>query len=89
MEGERALVSIYDVLTLKRRKVLHPANSEMSSNEIVSLSFSADSKGVLTQGGAPDWSLAYWLWEKAKVGAVSKSSNAQNAVSGTSLGQNN
>ena len=73
VEGERALVEIYDVMMLKRRKVLQPANSELSSNEIVSMSFSADSKGVLTQGGAPDWSLAYWLWQRPKLVAVSKS----------------
>jgi len=79
-EGEKALVTVFDLHTLKRRKVLQAASADVMSKEFVCLSFSPDSKGLLTHGGAPDWTLVYWLWEKAKVGAVSKSSNAQNAV---------
>ena len=52
----------------------------MASREFVSLAFSPDSKNLLTHGGAPDWSLVYWLWEKAKVGAVAKTSNPQNSA---------
>ena len=44
----------------------------------MSLAFSPDSKGLITQGGAPDWMLVYWVWEKAKVGAVAKTTNANN-----------
>ena len=79
-EGEKALVTVFDLHTLKRRKVLQAVASDVMSREFVCLAFSPDSKGLLTHGGAPDWTLVYWLWEKAKVGAVSKSSNAQNAV---------
>ena len=79
-EGEKALVTVFDLHTLKRRKVLQAVASDVMSREFVCLAFSPDSKGLLTHGGAPDWTLVYWLWEKAKVGAVSKSSTAQNAV---------
>ena len=79
-EGEKALVTVFDLHTLKRRKVLQAIASDVMSREFVCLAFSPDSKGLLTHGGAPDWTLVYWQWEKAKVGAVSKSSNQQNAV---------
>jgi hypothetical protein len=37
----------------------------------VSLAFSADGKYLLAAGGAPDWTLSLWLWEKSKlVGSV-------------------
>ena len=77
-EGEKAQVTIFDLHTLKRRKVLQAISADVASREFVCLAFSPDSKSLLTHGGAPDWSLVYWLWEKAKVGAVAKTSNAQN-----------
>lgn len=60
------------------RQVLQAVSADVQSREFVSLAFSPDSKSLLTHGGAPDWSLVYWLWEKAKVGAVAKTSNPQN-----------
>ena len=37
----------------------------------MSLAFSADGKYLLAAGGAPDWKLSLWLWEKSKlVGSV-------------------
>ena len=77
-EGDKALVTVFDLHTLKRRKVLQAVSSDMASREFVCLAFSPDSKSLLTHGGAPDWSLVYWQWEKAKVGAVAKTSNPQN-----------
>ena len=76
-EGEKALVTIFDLHTQKRRKVLQAVSADVQSKEFVCLAFSPDSKGLLTQGGAPDWTLVYWLWEKAKVGAVSKAGGVQ------------
>lgn len=43
----------------------------------MSVAFSPDSKLLITQGGAPDWTLCYWSWEKAKVIASVKASNSQ------------
>eukprot|EP00967_Tisochrysis_lutea_P077403 scaffold105095_cov27-Tisochrysis_lutea.AAC.1 len=40
------------------------------------MTFSADGKGLLTHGGAPDWTLVYWHWDKGKVGAASKPATA-------------
>ena len=62
--AERAMVNVYDLHTLKRRKNL--LTTDCASKEYVSLSFSADNKFLLTQGGAPDYTLVLWSWEKAK-----------------------
>jgi hypothetical protein len=43
--------------------------------EIVSMAFSADSKMLAAQGGAPEWNMVIWLWEKSKVLASVKTSN--------------
>lgn len=45
--------------------------------EYVSLAFSADGKMLLAQGGAPDWNLVLWVWEKSKVAATVKTTNQQ------------
>lgn len=62
---ERGLINVYDVRTLKKKKTLYTA-SDMRSREYVSLAFSPDSKYILAQGGAPDWTLINWLWGKSK-----------------------
>lgn len=45
--------------------------------EYVSLSFSPDGKLLLAQGGAPDWNLLLWTWEKSKVASSVRSTNLQ------------
>ncbi|KAJ3180167.1 Cilia- and flagella-associated protein 57 [Gaertneriomyces sp. JEL0708] len=61
--GERAVVGVYDLGTLRRRKVLGAEGGE--SKEIISLRFSTDAKYILTYSS--DHMLSYWSWEKAKV----------------------
>ncbi|KAG5189826.1 quinon protein alcohol dehydrogenase-like superfamily [Tribonema minus] len=56
-------VYMYDVATLKRRKLL--ALPELGSDSIVAIAFSADGKMCLTQGAGPDWTLVLWNIEKA------------------------
>lgn len=70
--GQRASVSIYDLGTLKKRKLL--STSECNSNEYVSVCFSSN-KQLLTLGGGPDWTLVLWQWEKAKALSSVKVSN--------------
>ena len=101
--GERATVTIFDLQTLKRRKILtapadgakvccamgaargagmmrHPdtcataqqyykptINHTPNPQEFVSLAFSGDGRFLAAQGGAPDWSLSLWVWEKSKL----------------------
>ncbi len=44
--------------------------------EITSIAFSSDSKVLAAQGGAPEWNLVVWSWEKSKLLASIKTSNA-------------
>ena len=67
--GDRPHVVVFDLELRKRRKVLRCA--EFVSQEVISLAFSHDSKYLLAQGGAPDFSLVYFFWEKNKVSKVS------------------
>lgn len=45
----------------------------------MSLSFSPDGKMLVAQGGAPEWNLVLWVWEKSKVAAAMKTTNQQGA----------
>ncbi len=74
--SEKPTIAIFDLTTLRRRKVL--SVSESSSQEFVSIAFSPDSKYLISQLAAPDWTLTYWHWEKAKVMASTKSNGATN-----------
>lgn len=76
-KGEKPTICIYDLHSLRKRKVL--STPDCQSSEFVSLAFSPDSKYLITQGGRPDWTLLYWTWEKAKVLAFTKSTNQQNS----------
>lgn len=77
-KGEKATITIYDLHTLRKKKVL--SFGELQSTEFVSLAFSPDSKYLVSLGGRPDWTLLYWTWEKAKVMAYTKATNQLNAA---------
>ncbi|KAK1931919.1 Cilia- and flagella-associated protein 57 [Phytophthora citrophthora] len=78
-QAERAVVHIHDLNTLRRRKTL--TLSDGQADTCVWVAFSGDSKYCVTQGGAPDWILSLWLWEKTKLLACVKASTPQgNAV---------
>mmetsp|Transcript_31019 Transcript_31019/g.42984 ORF Transcript_31019/g.42984 Transcript_31019/m.42984 type:complete len:1197 (+) Transcript_31019:119-3709(+) len=74
-KAEKAIITIYDLHTLKRRKVL--STSECGSEVYESMAFSPDGKTLAAQGGAPEWNLVLWIWEKTKVGSMIKSTNQQ------------
>jgi len=77
-KSEKPTITIYDLHSLRKRKVL--SSPECQSMEYVSIAFSPDSKYLIAQGGRPDWTLLYWTWEKAKVLASTKSTNQQNSL---------
>ncbi|KAJ0409484.1 hypothetical protein P43SY_002374 [Pythium insidiosum] len=70
-QSDRALISIYDLKTLKKRKVL--SSAETQGQSCVCMEFSADGQLLLAQGGAPDWILTCWNWSKGKAVASIKS----------------
>lgn len=73
--GERGTVTIYDLQHEQNRKRKVLTGGDTSVQEFVSMAFSTDSKYLLGQGGGPEWTLIYWLWEKNKVIATVKSTN--------------
>lgn len=40
------------------------------------MAFSPDGRLLAVQGGAPEWNLVLWVWEKSKVVASVKTTNA-------------
>ena len=60
---EKPTITIFDLTTLKRRKVL--SSAEGTSQEYISVAFSPDSKYLASQSSSPDWTLSYWQWEKS------------------------
>ena len=72
-KAEKPIITIYDLHSLRKRKVL--SSTDVKASEYVSLAFSPDSKYLVAQGGKPDYTLLYWTWEKNKVMAVQKTSN--------------
>lgn len=43
------------------------------------LAFSPDNRLLAAQGGAPEWNLVIWNWEKAKVAGMLRTCNATGA----------
>ena len=68
--ADKPLVTVYDLHTLRKKKVL--SINDTQSSEVVSMAFSSDSKHLITQTNSPDWLLHYWNWEKSKVMAFIK-----------------
>lgn len=71
--GDKAMITIYDLQTLRKRKII--SSPDLQSIEYISLSFSPDAKYLAAQGGEPDWTLQFWNWEKSKVMASIKSTS--------------
>lgn len=44
--------------------------------DIASMAFSPDGRLLAAQGGAPEWNLVLWVWEKSKVVTSVKTTNA-------------
>jgi len=86
-KGEKATITIYDLQTLRKKKVL--TTTDVQSQQYVSLAFSPDSKYLVSQGARPDWTLLYWAWEKSKVLAnIRTSTNVSNEVYQVSFNPN-
>eukprot|EP00795_Rhopilema_esculentum_P004667 gene4667-20951_t len=81
-KGEKPSIAIYDLHSLRKRKVLSWA--ETQTQEYVALAFSPDSKYLVSQGSRPDWTLLYWAWEKGKV-SFNPQDNTQLCVVGQGI----
>lgn len=82
--SERAEMATIAVLDLhhepakRKRKVL--SAGDVAAQEFVCVAFSPDSKHLIGQTGAPEWTLIFWLWEKHKILATVKTSTSNNPV---------
>ncbi|KAL5255192.1 hypothetical protein ACHWQZ_G014581 [Mnemiopsis leidyi] len=87
-KGEKATITIYDLQTLRKKKVL--TTTEVQSQQYVSLAFSPDSKYLVSQGARPDWTLLYWAWEKPNkpMASIRTSTNVSNEVYQVSFNPN-
>ena len=74
---EKSAIVIIDLTTLKKKKTLVLSESS-SSADVISMCFSPDSKYLISQLSRPDWTLAYWHWEKSKCMASIKSNGVTN-----------
>ena len=61
--AENAIITFYDSLVLRRKKVINIP--EIGSKVIVDMAFSGDGKFFIAQGGAPNYNLCLWNVEKA------------------------
>lgn len=78
-ENQAARVMVYDLSVFKRKDKASIESKELVSREFVSMCFSPDCKFLLTQGGAPDWTLVNWQWEKARPLQYARVSNQTGA----------
>ncbi|XP_037969047.2 cilia- and flagella-associated protein 57 [Plutella xylostella] len=76
-EGQKPIITIYDLTTYKRRKILTvPELTENpTAREFACLQFTYDSKYLVAVTGDPDWSLYYYNWDKGKVESHAKAQN--------------
>eukprot|EP00814_Leptocylindrus_danicus_P018847 CAMPEP_0116018788 /NCGR_PEP_ID=MMETSP0321-20121206/8853_1 /TAXON_ID=163516 /ORGANISM="Leptocylindrus danicus var. danicus, Strain B650" /LENGTH=1176 /DNA_ID=CAMNT_0003489241 /DNA_START=260 /DNA_END=3792 /DNA_ORIENTATION=- len=84
---EWAVAHIYDSSTLKKRKALVPTSKNIQLRDILSLSFSADSKHFLVLGGGPDYNCVCWNIVKVSniVATLSLATPSGKSVSQTSF----
>eukprot|EP00391_Amoebophrya_sp_Ameob2_P005860 CAMPEP_0178992180 /NCGR_PEP_ID=MMETSP0795-20121207/5960_1 /TAXON_ID=88552 /ORGANISM="Amoebophrya sp., Strain Ameob2" /LENGTH=1181 /DNA_ID=CAMNT_0020684011 /DNA_START=596 /DNA_END=4141 /DNA_ORIENTATION=+ len=75
LQGDRPVVTIYDLQTLRKRKTC--CYLDCDSPSIISMAFDTQGKFLLTQmgpspSGKHDYTLIAWSWEKAKPIAATK-----------------
>ncbi|KAJ3200395.1 Cilia- and flagella-associated protein 57 [Entophlyctis luteolus] len=73
-------VVLVDLQNPRKKKFLMPPDGS-SAKEFISVSFTNDSKHILAQTGAPDWTLHLWMWEKTKhLGSIKSAINVNTEV---------
>ncbi|XP_053985715.1 cilia- and flagella-associated protein 57 [Hylaeus volcanicus] len=83
--GEKPTISIYDLQTLKRKKLLGIPYDAPNVTKFTSICFSFDNKYLAAVTGLPDQTMLYYSWEKGKMESVYKVSSSQNPLAVTEL----
>ena len=81
--AERAVCCVFDMTTLKRRKVL--TSTEFSAQEFVSVNFapSNEKSMLVTLTSEPDYMVIIWIWDKAKCFSQQKIGGVSGHMSAT------
>ncbi|XP_072943065.1 cilia- and flagella-associated protein 57 isoform X1 [Epargyreus clarus] len=74
-EGQKPVITIYDLTTYKRRKILTVPFENSTAREFACVQFTFDSKYLVAITGEPDWYLYYYNWDKGKVESHAKAQN--------------
>ncbi|KAM3967911.1 testes of unusual size [Aphomia sociella] len=74
-EGQKPIITIYDLTTYKRRKILTVPFENSTAKEFACVQFTYDSKYLVAITGEPDWYLYYYNWDKGKVESHAKAQN--------------
>lgn len=86
-EGQKPIITIYDLTTYKRRKILTVPFENSTAREFACIQFTYDSKYLVAITGEPDWYLYYYNWDKGKVESHAKAQNPNGTGSVESVRQ--
>ncbi|KYN15284.1 PREDICTED: cilia- and flagella-associated protein 57 [Trachymyrmex cornetzi] len=78
--GDKPTISIYDLNSLKRRKLLGIPFDAPGVTRFTCISFTFDSKYLVAITGEPDQTMLFYNWEKGKVESTFKLANPQNPL---------
>ncbi|EGI57209.1 WD repeat-containing protein 65, partial [Acromyrmex echinatior] len=78
--GDKPTISIYDISSLKRRKLLGIPYDAPGVTRFTCMSFTFDSKNLIAITGEPDQTMLLYNWEKGKVESTFKLINSQNPL---------
>lgn len=73
--GQKPIITVYDLTTYKRRKILTVPFENCSAKEFACIQFTFDSKYLVAITGEPDWYLYFYNWDKGKVESHAKAQN--------------
>ncbi|CAL7949933.1 unnamed protein product [Xylocopa violacea] len=76
--GEKPTISIYDLQTLRRRKLLGIPYDAPDVTKFTCIGFSFDNKYIAAVTGEPDQTMLFYNWEKGKVESNLKVGTPQN-----------
>ncbi|KYN38346.1 WD repeat-containing protein 65 [Trachymyrmex septentrionalis] len=78
--GDKPTISIYDITSLKRRKLLGIPFDAPGVTSFTCISFTFDSKNLVAITSEPDQTMLFYNWEKGKVESTFKLANPQNPL---------
>ncbi|XP_011155661.1 cilia- and flagella-associated protein 57 [Solenopsis invicta] len=78
--GDKPIISVYDLNSLKRRKLLGIPFDCPGVTRFTCMGFTFDSKNLVAITGEPDQTMLFYNWEKGKVESTFKLVNPQNPL---------